>query len=247
MISTGVASKREDRSRGLFVTGGNPRKSLSHTHTPQESRAKTQSLLPHPTPLPQLPQAKMLRRPAAAAAPFAPLILLPLLLSSPFWFSASPAATAVGGQFILRLLHSPLLAAHPRLVFTATARDPSMVELEAVPCCSGIQKAMISVGSRDQCVIRPIALRDLSSRRRRRRRFDPSPKINSFQASLGPSHTRHGRIKLAPLHPHILACTGERAAAWFNALGMELFGGIYHLSSSSTIFRSLTFIHQDLY
>uniref|UniRef100_A0ACD5Z3X3 Uncharacterized protein n=1 Tax=Avena sativa TaxID=4498 RepID=A0ACD5Z3X3_AVESA len=41
----------------------------------------------------------MLRRLAAAAAatPFAPLTLALLLLSSPYWFSPSPAATAVGG------------------------------------------------------------------------------------------------------------------------------------------------------
>ncbi|KAM0853158.1 hypothetical protein ACQ4PT_051268 [Festuca glaucescens] len=39
----------------------------------------------------------MLRRLAAAAGPLALPILLLLLLSSPYWFSPSPAATAVGG------------------------------------------------------------------------------------------------------------------------------------------------------
>lgn len=42
------------------------------------------------------------RRPAAA---FAPLALLLLAFSAPYWLSPSPAAVAVGGQFVRSLAH----------------------------------------------------------------------------------------------------------------------------------------------
>lgn len=104
---------RNSPNRGALSRGANgetredPRKSVSPAGPAARANQKTSlpsatlhsTRTPFPRPRLRLP-AMPLRRLASPSSSSPPLILLLLSFSSPFFFSPSPAATAVGGQFL---------------------------------------------------------------------------------------------------------------------------------------------------